>query len=585
MKDLKTREDSDLSIALMDSWALVADVLTFYQERIANEGFIRTATERTSLLELARSIGYELKPGVAPSAYLAFSMDTAVSSPKKATIGIGTKVQSVPAQGESAQLFETMEEIEAQKVWNEIKLQRAERQDLQAALAKGEVVFAGTSTKIMVGDGILFTIGATMAAFVIAKQVVIEAASSRTRIIFAPQAIEKEEEEEEEETDSTLDSEGLLSQTDIREIIGSSWTESELQSKATIEGWSMDKIVEAINSERKREKVTGDAVYAFRVKCGCFGSSGQVNDNSDDRFEIYLDNIYHNVQPENWLVLKNSTKTSAFYIAETAETNQSRAIDPANTESPSITARVTSLKLDNNKWAQLYKKSSRVLAAGPTVPEELRCFDIGNTSVYAAPEQLNLADNTIETPVEGKEILLDSMVGGLRQERPIAVSGELEEQPGIIRKEIAVLSSIVHFEDDKLLTKLYLSEPLAYKSKRSTVNINANVARSTHGETKEVSIGSGDPTQKFQEFVLKHSPLTYISGRTASGAKSTLQVSIDGIRWEEKESFEGMGYSERAFITRRSDDGRTTVIFGDGATGRLRPLQGRKTSKQSIVSE
>ena len=44
----------------------------FYQERIANEGFLRTATERRSILELARLIGYELNPGVAASAYLAF---------------------------------------------------------------------------------------------------------------------------------------------------------------------------------------------------------------------------------------------------------------------------------------------------------------------------------------------------------------------------------------------------------------------------------------------------------------------------------------------------------------------------------
>ena len=55
--------DDDLAIALLDAWATVADVLTFYQERIANEGFLRTATERRSVLELARAIGYELEPG------------------------------------------------------------------------------------------------------------------------------------------------------------------------------------------------------------------------------------------------------------------------------------------------------------------------------------------------------------------------------------------------------------------------------------------------------------------------------------------------------------------------------------------
>ena len=75
LADLKTRRGDDPAIALMDAWALVADVLTFYQERIANEGYLRTATERRSVLEIARLIGYELRPGVAATAYLAYTLD------------------------------------------------------------------------------------------------------------------------------------------------------------------------------------------------------------------------------------------------------------------------------------------------------------------------------------------------------------------------------------------------------------------------------------------------------------------------------------------------------------------------------
>ncbi len=45
---LKTRQDDDFSISLADAWASVSDVLTFYQERIANESYVRTAT-RASL--------------------------------------------------------------------------------------------------------------------------------------------------------------------------------------------------------------------------------------------------------------------------------------------------------------------------------------------------------------------------------------------------------------------------------------------------------------------------------------------------------------------------------------------------------
>src|SRR5262245_8940870 len=78
---LTTRASDDPAIALLDAWATVADVLTFYQERIANEGYLRTATERRSVLELARAIGYELKPGVAASAYLAFTVESAAGAP------------------------------------------------------------------------------------------------------------------------------------------------------------------------------------------------------------------------------------------------------------------------------------------------------------------------------------------------------------------------------------------------------------------------------------------------------------------------------------------------------------------------
>src|SRR6202035_4479462 len=77
---LTTRATDDASIALLDTWAVIADVLTFYQERIANEGYLRTATERRSILELAREIGYELSPGVAASAYVQFTVEEIIGT-------------------------------------------------------------------------------------------------------------------------------------------------------------------------------------------------------------------------------------------------------------------------------------------------------------------------------------------------------------------------------------------------------------------------------------------------------------------------------------------------------------------------
>ena len=44
LADLTTRASDDPAIALLDSWAAVLDVLSFYQERIGNENYLRTAT-------------------------------------------------------------------------------------------------------------------------------------------------------------------------------------------------------------------------------------------------------------------------------------------------------------------------------------------------------------------------------------------------------------------------------------------------------------------------------------------------------------------------------------------------------------
>ena len=117
LKYLTTRSDDDLAIALLHAWANVADVLTFYQERIANEGYLRTATERRSILELARLIGYKLRPGVASTVYLAFDME----QDNNEEIPAGTGAKSTPGPNELPQTFETAEPLPARYEWNGLK--------------------------------------------------------------------------------------------------------------------------------------------------------------------------------------------------------------------------------------------------------------------------------------------------------------------------------------------------------------------------------------------------------------------------------------------------------------------------------
>ena len=153
LKNLRTRDEDDFTVALLDGWATVGDILTFYSERIANESYLRTATERCSVLELARAIGYELKPGVAASAYLAFTVEEAPGAPGYANIPRGLKVQSVPGPDEKPQVYETTEAILARKEWNELKPVHTH---LPAPYwGQRTLRLLGTSTNLKPGDALL----------------------------------------------------------------------------------------------------------------------------------------------------------------------------------------------------------------------------------------------------------------------------------------------------------------------------------------------------------------------------------------------------------------------------------------------
>src|SRR5437764_10336895 len=61
------RSEADFGIVLLELTAYIADILSYYQDRIANEAFLSTAQERRSVIQHLRLIGYELA-GAAPAA-------------------------------------------------------------------------------------------------------------------------------------------------------------------------------------------------------------------------------------------------------------------------------------------------------------------------------------------------------------------------------------------------------------------------------------------------------------------------------------------------------------------------------------
>jgi hypothetical protein len=155
---LTARGGDDPAVALLDAWAIVADVLTFYQERIVNEGYLATATERRSVAELARLTGYRLRPGVSASVLLAYTIDKdPAGKDPSVTIPTGSRAQSVPGPGEQPQTFETAEELQARASWNLLRPQQSQptRIDSTTATTLGTIWLTGITTGLRPNDRLL----------------------------------------------------------------------------------------------------------------------------------------------------------------------------------------------------------------------------------------------------------------------------------------------------------------------------------------------------------------------------------------------------------------------------------------------
>ncbi len=184
----------DFALAAIDAWGVIGDVLTFYQERIANEGYMGTAQEPRSFVELARLTGYRSDPGMAAETQLAFTMQDGYAG----EVPRGTRAQSVPGTGEKPQSFETTVGIEARAEWNELAVRTARPASLnpddlvpppdQHAAA---LYFKGTSTNLKPNDPLLFVFsieeqGKPVTKLSFVESLEADTGANRTRVLVKP---------------------------------------------------------------------------------------------------------------------------------------------------------------------------------------------------------------------------------------------------------------------------------------------------------------------------------------------------------------------------------------------------------------
>jgi hypothetical protein len=237
------------------------------------------------------------------------------------------------------------------------------------------------------------------------------------------------------------------------------------------------------------------------------------------------------------------------------------------TSTPSgFSAKVTQLTLDPPWLSDLNATDFQAILK--TTPP------LRQTVIYAQSEELTLAEEPLDTDVQGSAVELGSLYDGLESGRWVIVSGNRTDIPGttgVNGAELVMVGSVSQDNpaspEDTVHTSLKLANGLAYTYDSSTVTIYANVAAATNGQAVGQVLGNGDGSQAFQTFALSQSPLTYVSATTPSGIESTLTVTVNDIKWQETYDISALGPADHSYITQTNDASQTSVIFGNGTNG------------------
>ena len=124
---------------------------------------------------------------------------------------------------------------------------------------------------------------------------------------------------------------------------------------------------------------------------------------------------------------------------------------------------------------------------------------------------------------------------------------------------------------------LELTADLSRPFLRQGLQVLANVAGATHGETVQQVLGSGDGRTSFATFRPRRGPLTYVRDTSPDGARAELTVRVDGVAWTEVTSLDDAGPDDGVYVVHHEEDpagvARVRIVTGDGVHG-ARPPSG-----------
>jgi hypothetical protein len=502
------RHPEDFGMMLLEMWAYVCDLTSFYDEVIAHEQYVRTARRRDSLRKLVDPLGYIPRPGVSALADLAAFAD----GRKVVSLPIGTAFRSGAFSGNPPQVFELDAETKIHPFLNQWTLLPVRPATFGPSATDRQTFLVESDTlAVAQEDLVLVKVGGTAFARTVTKVAPKEGADHLTY------------------SEVTLSSSvPVPANTPVTSVKlrkpaakASLWTQTDGGYAGVISGISP---FLAIATAYRLDSIS----TAFRV--------GQ--DVIVDKAGVLIACVVMEVDVVE-VTIKAATTSDI-------------------TDGTNLIARVP--------VPPVVAKTTRVVAF-PSITGDLlvgKIVDAAAVSLHhtfvsagrVTVEALTEIDRTdplnVKTPLE---LPRDSSPPGEFQLEDVNGSGLT--RPGSLNFATGHFTVNGDPWPDQLATP---------------VKLFGNLVATSRGETvKGEVLGTGNGAIANQSFTLKKKPLTYLpspSESTSSGLTSTLKVYVDGLQWTEAPSFYGRPSTDQVYIVRQNDKEESVVTFGDGILGR-----------------
>ena len=513
----RAREGEDFGIMLLEMWAYVCDCISFYDEVIADEAYLRTATQRASLGKLVGLLGYVPRPAIAAMVDLALFAEG--RQPLIVPAGVAFRSGALP--GSAPQVFELDADTKVHPFHNQWSLVPTRHTTLDGgrnigSLSITSLLLDRKTITIKKGQVLLFEVAGTDA-------------QTHARV--------------------------LTNVSDFAAPDGATYKKIEWDEDFSVPG-NTPIAQTRLSKAGQTAGLTSYLDLAGRSSIGSFGPYGI----------LHLDTVYRGIRVNQPVVLVKDGEVRRFRVAAVADI-QVKVADGVATEikngttviatvtSPPITVTVTNLALDATVNNSGRKQAGSADWSSADAASLSVYFGFADAGTVAAP-----ASTTLQP---GDPI-------ALRQ--PFDVPQGNESPNRFLLEDKNNYATRVSGGINYPAAVLTLAQNSPLESGFDfPVQIYGNTASASRGETVPAEIlGSGDAAVASQSFTLKKKPLTYRPSPTAGNeraAASTLTVYVGGIRWREVPSFFGVPPDAQIYIVRQDDDGNSVVTFGDGIRG------------------